>query len=88
MKIFRFKIEWYCEDENKVLKDFGFAPGENYGKAAETIESMYTDSKGRCSLISLNLYEVDSFKGIIYDEDITDIFRAEKNTVRTKNEEE
>ena len=78
MRIFRFKLEWYCEDENKILKDSGFVAGKNYGKAAEAIESMHTDSKGRCSLISLNLYEVDSFKGIIYDEDIADTFRAEK----------
>ena len=78
MRVFRFKTEWYCEDENKVLKESGFVAGKNYGEAAEAIESMYTDPKGRCDLISLNLYEIDSFKGIIYDEDIADTFKAEE----------
>lgn len=73
--IYRFEFEDYDEFEQEVMKTKGFIAATSYKDAAERIEKICTAPNGKCDLISLSLYEVDSWNGmgILTDDDINEI---------------
>ena len=81
MSVFRFKTESFdpAIDEDKAHIDTGFVFAKDWGQASKRIEKTYTDPKGNnCSLISVSLYEIEDFNGLIFDNDIKETFDNEK----------
>lgn len=79
MRIFRFKIEWWSEVDNKPIIDKGFVVGENYTEAVKNLASFHTHPKKEDEeIIEFTITEVDNYDhGIIYDSDIIYIVNEE-----------
>lgn len=75
--MFRYKIEWWSDIDNKVIHESGFVAADSFTKAAQILEQNCTASNGDCDLISLNIYELDHMNGAITDGDLLGIIEEE-----------
>lgn len=80
MRIFRFKIEWWSEIDEKVITDTGFIVGKDNADAVKNLIAYYTDpKKGDEDVIKYTISEVDNYNhGILFDSDIYEIQLEEK----------
>ena len=78
MRVFRFEIHHANEFSNYERKvDKGFTFGKNYADAANNIASIYSIKDDDSEIISLYLYEIDSYEGrAIYDDEIIEEIEA------------
>ena len=84
IQMFRYKITEYYEEEHQIAKRSGYIAGTCYADAVARLEHITTPARTKefneCTIVSIDeLYEVDSFDvGVLFDEDIEEIFEKEK----------
>lgn len=79
INIFRYKVNYWDTIEEKDKIDYGFAYGKNMGDAVNRICSIYTPKDGKCEVIDMHIYEIDSYDvGILTDETINETREEEK----------
>ena len=70
MKMFRYFVKWYEDLDEDVLESKGYIGAKSFAKAMKRIEEVHTDSVGVCSLIKVELHEVDTIAGMLDDQTI------------------
>jgi len=70
MKMFRFFVKWYDDLGENALEARGYISAKSYAKAMKRIEKAHTDSDGVCSLIKVELFEVNTIAGMLDDRTI------------------
>ena len=86
MNFYRYTIEVIEDDPTELISETGFVIGKSYSDAAKRIEKISTTPSGKCNLVSMELYETDSYSaGVISDAMITEVFDFEKNNKRKEN---
>lgn len=54
MRLFEVKTKWWCNDENKIIKDLTLVVGESYAAAASEVEKYIGNN-----LIGFSIMEID-----------------------------
>lgn len=86
MNFYRYTIEVIEDDPIELISETGFVIGKSYSDAAKRLEKISTAPSGKCNLVSMELYEIDSYSaGVISDTMITEVFDFEKNNKRKEN---
>jgi len=86
MNFYRYTIEVIEDDPTELVSETGFVIGKSYSDAAKRLEKISTAPSGECNLVSIELYEIDSYSaGVISDIMITEVFDSEKNNKRKEN---
>lgn len=71
--MFRYKMDWWNDLENKVVHESGIIAANSYSKAAKILEENCTDPSGKCDLISIEIYELEHLNGAITDNTLLEI---------------
>ena len=86
MNFYRYTIEVIEDDPTELISETGFVIGESYSDASKRLEEISTAPSGKCNLVSMELYEIDSYSaGVISDAMITEVFDFEKDNKRKEN---
>lgn len=81
--MFRYRISYWSELDNKEMRERGFIVGESYTEAVKNLTSVFTDRQGNCSITEIYLYEIDTYGcGLLSDDSIEETWEAERPNVK------
>ena len=81
LKMFRYKVHYWNDAEDKEDIESGFVCGLTTGDAVDRVESIYMKPNGDSLMNDITIYEIDAYDcGVLTDVTIEETMQAEKAT--------